>query len=457
MHSVTEYAAGMDQISRLGEGKRYQLITFGCQMNEHDSEIIAGILENIGFEAVAELREADLIVINTCAVRKKPEEKVGGLLGKLKPLKEQKKDLVIAVGGCMTQQAELAQYIKQRFSHVNLVFGTHSLSRFPQLLEAAILKGGTVVDLEENHDLREGLPIRRADRYKAWLPIIYGCNNFCSYCVVPYVRGRERSRALEDIISDAHSLARAGYLELTLLGQNVNSYGQDRPEAYDFADLLLALDKVDGISRIRFMTSHPKDLSPRLIETVARGEKICEHFHLPVQSGSNRILEMMNRCYTREHYLDLIRDIKLQIPGVAVTSDIIIGFPGETEKDYLYTLQLLEAARFDNAFTFIFSPRRGTRAAELTDHEPRAQKERRLQKLTEMQQRISLDLNRELVDLVVEVLVEGRSKSNPEMLSGRTRTNKLVHFPSTLELTGRLVPVKICEARTWNLIGEAVG
>ena len=457
MHSVTEYAAGMDQISRLGEGKRYQLITFGCQMNEHDSEIIAGILENIGFEAVAELREADLIVINTCAVRKKPEEKVGGLLGKLKPLKEQKKDLVIAVGGCMTQQAELAQYIKQRFSHVNLVFGTHSLSRFPQLLEAAILKGGTVVDLEENQDLREGLPIRRADRYKAWLPIIYGCNNFCSYCVVPYVRGRERSRALEDIISDAHSLARAGYLELTLLGQNVNSYGQDRPEAYDFADLLLALDKVDGISRIRFMTSHPKDLSPRLIETVARGEKICEHFHLPVQSGSNRILEMMNRCYTREHYLDLIRDIKLQIPGVAVTSDIIIGFPGETEKDYLYTLQLLEAARFDNAFTFIFSPRRGTRAAELTDHEPRAQKERRLQKLTEMQQRISLDLNRELVDLVVEVLVEGRSKSNPEMLSGRTRTNKLVHFPSTLELTGRLVPVKICEARTWNLIGEAVG
>jgi len=457
VHSVTEYAAGMDQISRFGEGKRYQLITFGCQMNEHDSEIIAGILENIGFEAVAELREADLIVINTCAVRKKPEEKVGGLLGKLKPLKEQKRDLVIAVGGCMTQQAELAQYIKQRFSHVNLVFGTHSLSRFPQLLEAAILKGGTVVDLEENQDLREGLPIRRADRYKAWLPIIYGCNNFCSYCVVPYVRGRERSRALEDIISDAHSLARAGYLELTLLGQNVNSYGQDRPEAYDFADLLLALDKVDGISRIRFMTSHPKDLSPRLIETVAGGEKICEHFHLPVQSGSNRILEMMNRCYTREHYLDLIRDIKLQIPGVAVTSDIIIGFPGETEKDYLYTLQLLEAARFDNAFTFIFSPRRGTRAAELTDHEPRAQKERRLQKLTEMQQRISLDLNRELVDLVVEVLVEGRSKSNPEMLSGRTRTNKLVHFPSTLELTGRLVPVKICEARTWNLIGEAVG
>lgn len=457
MHSVTEYAAGMDQISRLGEGKRYQLITFGCQMNEHDSEIIAGILENIGFEAVAELREADLIVINTCAVRKKPEEKVGGLLGKLKPLKEQKRDLVIAVGGCMTQQAELAQYIKQRFSHVNLVFGTHSLSRFPQLLETAMLKGGTVVDLEENQDLREGLPIRRADRYKAWLPIIYGCNNFCSYCVVPYVRGRERSRALEDIISDAHSLARAGYLELTLLGQNVNSYGQDRPEAYDFADLLLALDKVDGISRIRFMTSHPKDLSPRLIETVARGGKICEHFHLPVQSGSNRILEMMNRCYTREHYLDLIRDIKLQIPGVAVTSDIIIGFPGETEKDYLYTLQLLEAARFDNAFTFIFSPRRGTRAAELTDHEPRAQKERRLQKLTEMQQRISLDLNRELVDLVVEVLVEGRSKSNPEMLSGRTRTNKLVHFPSTLELTGRLVSVKICEARTWNLIGEAVG
>jgi tRNA-2-methylthio-N6-dimethylallyladenosine synthase len=455
--SDTEYIAGMDQISRSGEGKRYHLITFGCQMNEHDSEIMAGILENIGFEAVADLSEADLIVINTCAVRKKPEEKVGGLLGKLKPLKEQKRDLVIAVGGCMTQQAELAQYIKQRFSHVNLIFGTHSLTHFPQLLEEAIIKGGTVVDLEENQDLREGLPIRRTDRYKAWLPIIYGCNNFCSYCVVPYVRGRERSRPLEDIVNEAHSLAREGYLELTLLGQNVNSYGQDRPETYDFADLLLELDKVDGISRIRFMTSHPKDLSPRLIETVARGGKICEHFHLPVQSGSNRILEVMNRRYTREHYLDLIRDIKLQIPGVAVTSDIIVGFPGETEYDYLDTMQLLEAARFDNAFTFIYSPRRGTKAAEMTDHEPRAQKERRLQKLSEIQQRISLDLNRELVDLVVEVLVEGRSKSNPVMLSGRTRTNKLVHFPSTLELTGRLVPVKICEARTWNLIGEEAG
>lgn len=457
MDSDTEYIAGMDQISRSGEGKRYHLITFGCQMNEHDSEIMAGILENIGFEAVADLSEADLIVINTCAVRKKPEEKVGGLLGKLKPLKEQKRDLVIAVGGCMTQQAELAQYIKQRFSHVNLIFGTHSLTHFPQLLEEAIIKGGTVVDLEENQDLREGLPIRRTDRYKAWLPIIYGCNNFCSYCVVPYVRGRERSRPLEDIVNEAHSLAREGYLELTLLGQNVNSYGQDRPETYDFADLLLELDKVDGISRIRFMTSHPKDLSPRLIETVARGGKICEHFHLPVQSGSNRILEVMNRRYTREHYLDLIRDIKLQIPGVAVTSDIIVGFPGETEYDYLDTMQLLEAARFDNAFTFIYSPRRGTKAAEMTDHEPRAQKERRLQKLSEIQQRISLDLNRELVDLVVEVLVEGRSKSNPVMLSGRTRTNKLVHFPSTLELTGRLVPVKICEARTWNLIGEEAG
>lgn len=457
MDSDTVYIAGMDQISRSGEGKRYHLITFGCQMNEHDSEIMAGILENIGFEAVADLSEADLIVINTCAVRKKPEEKVGGLLGKLKPLKEQKRDLVIAVGGCMTQQAELAQYIKQRFSHVNLIFGTHSLTHFPQLLEEAIIKGGTVVDLEENQDLREGLPIRRTDRYKAWLPIIYGCNNFCSYCVVPYVRGRERSRPLEDIVNEAHSLAREGYLELTLLGQNVNSYGQDRPETYDFADLLLELDKVDGISRIRFMTSHPKDLSPRLIETVARGGKICEHFHLPVQSGSNRILEVMNRRYTREHYLDLIRDIKLQIPGVAVTSDIIVGFPGETEYDYLDTMQLLEAARFDNAFTFIYSPRRGTKAAEMTDHEPRAQKERRLQKLSEIQQRISLDLNRELVDLVVEVLVEGRSKSNPVMLSGRTRTNKLVHFPSTLELTGRLVPVKICEARTWNLIGEEAG
>lgn len=448
-----EYQEMLTQVGRIGEGKKYLNICFGCQMNEHDSEVIAGILESIGYEAVTEPEDADLIVINTCAVRKKPEEKVGGLLGKLLLLKKEKKDLLIAVGGCMTQQEEIAQYIKQRFRHVNLVFGTHSLPRFPQLLEAASQGRGMVVDIEEHPESREGLPIRRAGKFKAWLPVIYGCNNYCSYCIVPYVRGRERSRPMEEILNEARALAREGYLELTLLGQNVNSYGQDRPERYDFTDLLLELDKIAGLSRLRFMTSHPKDLSPKLIDAVSRGEKFCEHFHLPVQSGSNRILELMNRRYSREHYLELIRAIKGKIPGVAVTSDIIVGFPGETEEDFASTIELLELARFDNAFIFTYSPRRGTKAAALEDQEPRIEKEKRLERLTKIQHSISLELNRPLTDSVIEVLVEGRSKSNPEMQTGRTRTNKLVHFPSQEELTGKMVRVKITEARTWNLIG----
>jgi len=449
-------AALTPQTAQMGEGKSYYLYTFGCQMNEHDSEVIAGILESTGFTAAAGPEEADLIVINTCAVRRKPEEKVGALLGMLQPLKEKKEDLFIAVGGCMTQQEEIAAYIKKRFRHVNLVFGTHSLPRFPQLLEKAMSSRKTVVDIEEYTDSRGNLPISRQDRFKAWLPVIYGCNNFCSYCIVPYVRGRERSRPMEEILTEARSLARAGYLELTLLGQNVNSYGQDLPERCDFADLLWELNRVDGLRRIRFMTSHPKDLSPRLIEVMARGEKICEHLHLPVQSGSNRILKLMNRRYTRERYLELVRSLKENIPGVAITSDIIVGFPGETEEDFQDTLDLVKEVRFDNAFTFIYSPRSGTKAAQMEDVVPRAQKEERLQRLAEIQQEISKEINAELLGKVVEVLVEGRSKNNPEMLTGRTRANKLVHFASTEDLTGRLLPVKISEARAFNLIGEAV-
>lgn len=456
MELTDKTAEQIQQTAQMGEGKSYFLYTFGCQMNEHDSEVIAGILESTGFTAAAGPEEADLIVINTCAVRKKPEEKVGALLGTLQPLKEKKKDLCIAVGGCMTQQEEIAAYIKKRFPHVNLVFGTHSLPRFPQLLERAMLSRKTVVDIEEYADSREDLPISRRDKFKAWLPVIYGCNNFCSYCIVPYVRGRERSRPMKEILAEARSLAREGYLELTLLGQNVNSYGQDLPEGHDFADLLRELNKVEGLRRIRFMTSHPKDLSPGLIDVVARGEKICEHFHLPVQSGSNRILKLMNRRYTRERYLELVRSIKEKIPGAAVTSDIIVGFPGETEEDFQDTLDLVKEARFDNAFTFIYSPRPGTKAAQMEDAVPRAQKEERLQRLAEVQHGISQEINAALTGKVVEVLVEGRSKTNPEMLTGRTRTNKLVHFASPEDLTGRLLPVKIIEARTWNLIGEMV-
>lgn len=440
-----------------GEGKYYHLVTLGCQMNEHDSEVICSILESLGFAATLQAEEADLIIINTCAVRQKPEDKVASLLGKYQLLKEEKRDLVIGIGGCMTQQAEAAQYIKTRFHHVNFIFGTHALPRLPLLVEKAFAGEGTMVDIDEDYSGREQLKARPASSYKAWVPVIYGCNNFCTYCVVPMVRGRERSRYNEDILAEASALAASGHLEITLLGQNVNSYGHDLDEDLDFADLLTSLDQIKGLERIRFMTSHPKDLSPRLIDAVAGGKNICEHFHLPVQSGSDRILDLMNRRYNREHYLKLLRSIRSAIPGVSITSDIIVGFPGESEDDFAQTLQLLEEARFDNAFSFLYSPRNNTAASKMNDQLSHKEKEERLQSLNALQHRISKEENLKLEGQICEVLVEGPSKNNPDMQTGRTRTNKLVHFPGQDILTGQLVQVEILEAKTWNLAGKLKG
>lgn len=437
--------------------KTYYLYTFGCQMNEHDTEVLAGMLESLGYLPAANPREADLIVINTCAVRQKPEQKVAALLGKLKPLKQQNPDLMIAVGGCMAQQEEMSAALAKRFGYIDLIFGTHALPYFPRLLEQARARRRPLVETGEYPDRRPELPIRRASRFKAWLPVIYGCNNYCSYCIVPYVRGRERSRPRSEIISEATALAQEGYVELTLLGQNVNSYGLDLPGPEGFGDLLLDLDLIEGISRIRFLTSHPKDLSTRLIEAVRDADRVCEHFHLPVQSGSNRLLEAMNRQYTRERYLELIGEIKQDIPGVAITTDIIVGYPGETEQDFYQTLDLVEKARFDNAFIFLYSPRKGTRAAEMKDNLSLAEKKRRLQEISRVQNKISLEINRTLINTTAEVLVEGASKRNPQMQSGRTRSNKLVHFPSGEDLSGKLVEVPIVGAYTWHLIGETPG
>ncbi|MDW7729660.1 MAG: tRNA (N6-isopentenyl adenosine(37)-C2)-methylthiotransferase MiaB [Bacillota bacterium] len=441
----------------IGEGKKYLLITFGCQMNEHDSEVICSVLESLGYSAVLTAEEADLIVINTCAVRQKPEDKVTSLLGKYYALKQENKELIIAVGGCMTQQEEAARYIRDRFHHVNIVFGTHALPRLPLLLEAAINYKGTIIDIDEDYTGREELTAAHSSTFKAWLPVIYGCNNFCSYCVVPHVRGRERSRHGEDILKEAKSLAARGYLELTLLGQNVNSYGQDLAGDYTFAGLLRDMNYVEGLKRIRFMTSHPKDLSPELIEAVRSGDSICEHFHLPVQSGSNRILKNMNRGYSREHYIKLVNMIKDSIPGVSITSDIIVGFPGESEEDFQATLDLLKTVRFDNAFSFIYSPRKNTTAAAMREQLSHGEKEERLQRLNEVQHAISSELNLQLEGSTVEVLVEGPSKNNIDMQTGRTRTNKLVHFPGSSDLTGKLVNINISEAKTWNLAGVLEG
>jgi len=440
-----------------GEGKKYFLVTFGCQMNEHDSEVICSILESLGYSTASTAEEADLIIINTCAVRQKPEDKVSSLLGKYYALKEENKDLIIAVGGCMTQQEEAAHYIKDRFPHVDIIFGTYALPRLPFHLETAGNGRATIIDLEEDYADRENFTAAHKSSFKAWLPVIYGCNNYCSYCVVPYVRGRERSRNSADIIEEAKTLASKGYLELTLLGQNVNSYGHDLADEYTFANLLTDLNIIEGLKRIRFMTSHPKDLSPEMIKAVQAGENICEHFHLPVQSGSNRILKKMNRNYSREHYLKLIEMIKGSIPGVSITTDIIVGFPGENENDFLETIDLLKTVKFDNAFSFIYSPRKNTAAAAMNDQLSHSDKEERLQRLNKVQHPISRELNMQLENKTLEVLVEGPSKNKSNMQTGRTRTNKLVHFPGSSDLTGKLVKVEITEAKTWNLTGEMKG
>jgi tRNA-2-methylthio-N6-dimethylallyladenosine synthase len=446
-----------DEAGQIGEGKTYYLITFGCQMNEHDSEVIMAMLEGIGYSQATAAEEADLIMINTCAVRKKPEDKVASLLGKYAALKKDNSNLLIAVGGCMAQQEDVVKYLSERFEFVDLLFGTHALPRLPELLYKASRQKKTVIALDESDLDRENLPISRKSAYKAWIPIIYGCNNYCSYCVVPYVRGRERSRKPDQIIKEAVELAEQGYLEITLLGQNVNSYGHDLPLNITFAGLLAELDSVKGIERIRFMTSHPKDLSTELINVVAGGQKICEHFHLPVQSGSNRILKKMNRRYNREQYLALIGEIKSAVSDVAITSDLIVGFPGEEEEDLMQTADLLKKARFDNAFSFIYSKRMHTAAASLNDTLSHEQKEKRLQYLNNIQHQISKEINALLADRIIEVLVEGPSKNNPSLQTGRTRSNKLVHFNSTANLEGQLVKVKITDVRTWNLIGELEG
>lgn len=439
-----------------GEDKKYITVTFGCQANEFDTEVLAGMLESLGYRAAAVPGDADLIVINTCAVRRKPEEKVAGMLGRLKKLKDKKEGLIIAVGGCMSQQPAVAADLARRFPFVDLIFGTHALPRFPQMLQQAREAGGPLIDVAEKSSIREGLPLRRSSSFRAWLPVIYGCNNYCSYCIVPHVRGRERSRPFENVIDEARSLAAAGYKEITLLGQNVNSYGHDRAEGYDFADLLAELDRIEGLRRIRFLTSHPKDLSSRLIEVMGRGKNICEHLHLPAQAGSNRILKMMNRRYTRERYLALVSALKEELPRIALTTDLMVAFPGESEADFQETMKLLDEARFDQAYTFIYSPRPGTAAAKMENTLSAEGKRERLQRLVRRQNEISLQINRALVGETVELLVEGRSKRDPAMQSGRTRTNKLVHFASPVDLGGELVEVEITEAYTWYHTGKRV-
>ena len=396
----------------------------------------------MGYNQTEDNEEADVILFNTCCVRENAELKLYGNIGALKNLKKKKPDLIIGVCGCMMQQKHAVEMIKEKYRHVDLIFGTHNIYRFPEIFEKALHEKYTLIDILDTEGfIVENLPVERDEKHKAWVTIMYGCNNFCSYCIVPYVRGRERSRNPEDIIKEIKNLVQDGCREVTLLGQNVNSYGKDLKIEFDFADLLYKINSIDGIERIRFMTSHPKDLSNKLIKVMSECSKICEHLHLPFQAGSNKILKLMNRVYTKEEYLEKVKRIKEAIPGIALTTDIIVGFPGETTEDFEDTLDIVRKVRFDQAFTFIYSKREGTPAAEMMDIISEEEKQYNFNRLIEVQNKISREINESYKDNIYEVLVDGPSKTNKNILTGRTRTGKVVNFKGDANI-GDLVNVK---------------
>lgn len=437
-----------------GRKKKCLTHTFGCQMNERDSEILFGFLAQMGYEKTDIEAEADLVLFNTCCIREKAESKVLSHLGELKKLKQKNPDMIIGVCGCMMQQKGMADMIRSSAPYVDLIFGTHNLHHFPKYLYDVYQgKGRQIEVLDKEEGVQEGLPSYREYPFKALVNIVYGCNNFCTYCIVPYVRGRERSRKQADIVQEVKQLVADGVVEVTLLGQNVNSYGLDLQDGTTFAGLLQELDQIEGLRRIRYMTSHPKDLTEELVKTIAESSKVVDHFHLPVQSGSSRVLDLMNRRYTKEHYLHLIDMIRKYMPDAAISTDIIVGFPGETEEDFLETIDLIQKVKFDSAFTFVYSKRTGTPAARMEDPVSLEEKKERLQRLNDALSDISRDINDKLQDTVVEVLVEGPSKTNEAMLSGRTTTNKTVIFAGEPSLIGQIVSVKITEAQTWILKG----
>jgi len=434
---------------------KYYINTFGCQANERDSEIIAGLLHGEGYTPAEDEKDADVILYNTCCVREKAENKVFSQIGALKGLKANKPEVIIGICGCMVQQEKMPEKIRRRLPHVDLIFGTHNKHELPQLLEEIRTKNSRQISIKpEMEAIVEGLPSQREFKYKGLTHITYGCNNFCTYCIVPYVRGREKSRVPEEIIKEIESMAAEDIVEVMLLGQNVNSYGKDLIPSVTFADLLLKVNQIKGIRRIRYMTSHPRDFTDRLISVISNANKVCRHFHLPVQSGSNNILQLMNRGYTREDYLILIEKIRKNFPEASITTDLIVGFPKETEEDFMYTMDLVENVKFDSSFTFIYSPRSGTPASLMNNQIELKVKKERLRRLMDLQNKISLNTNEKLKGQTVEVLVEGYSKTSEAMLTGRTDTNKTVLFSGPDGLTGKFVKVRITNPQTWILKGE---
>ena len=442
---------------KTGKKKYSRIITYGCQQNNADSEILMGMLKKMGYTNTNDNNKADIILFNTCCVRENAELKLYGNIGALKSLKKERPELIIGVCGCMMQQKHAVEMIRKKYRHVDLIFGTHTIYKFPEILEKALNEKYTLIDVQDSEGvIIENLPIVREDKHKAWITIMYGCNNFCSYCIVPYVRGRERSRNPDDIVKEIKTLAADGCKEVTLLGQNVNSYGKDLTEICDFSDLLRMVNDIEGIERIRFMTSHPKDISNKLILTMKKCSKVCEHLHLPFQAGSTRILKLMNRKYSKEDYLRKVEKVRAEIPNIALTTDIIVGFPGETQRDFEETLDIVNKVEFDQAFTFIYSKRKGTPAAMMEDTIESKEKHENFEKLLEVQNQISRNINETYMGKVVEVLIDGPSKTNPKRLTGRTRTGKIVNFFGKNKIVGEIVHVKITEIYSWFLNGELV-
>lgn len=437
-----------------GKRKSYHILTYGCQMNEHDSEKISGILTSIGYEETEDEKDADLVIFNTCLIRENAELKFFGKLGEIKGLKRSKPDMLVAVCGCMMQKQEIREKIMKTFSFVDIIFGTNTIHELPDLIYNVDFKQHKSIGIIDNTELiYENMPKVRKYNYKALVNITYGCNNFCSYCVVPYVRGREKSREPAEIINEVKKLAEDGCKEITLLGQNVNSYGNSLESEFSFAQLLLELNKINGIERIRFMTSHPKDLTDDLIQVIKECDKICNHIHLPIQSGSNKILDKMNRKYTKEHYLDIVSKIKAAIPNVSITTDIIVGFPGETEEDFQETVDVVKNVAYDSAFTYLYSIREGTKAAQMEDQIPDETKHKRFDELLNVLYPIVYEKNKQCMGKTYSVLVESVSKSSETFLTGRTEHFRIVHFKGSEDLIGQIVNVKITKVKTFHMEG----
>ena len=442
-------------MKNIGEGKRYYIKTYGCQMNVHDSENISAILEDLGFSISSKMEDADIIILNTCAIRENAHNKMFGFLGRVKHLKEKRPSIICGICGCMAQEEVVVNVINKKYKYVDIVFGTHNIHKLPNILEEALKEKNQQIEVYSiEGNVYENIPVKRDSKYKAWVNIMYGCDKFCTYCIVPYTRGKQRSRLKEDIIDEVKKLVNDGYKEVTLLGQNVNAYGKDLNVSYTMGDLLEDVAKT-GIDRIRFVTSHPWDFDDKMIDIIAKYDNIMPYIHLPLQSGSDRILKLMGRRYTKEKYLELYNKLKLKIKNVSITTDIIVAFPGETDKDFNETLDVVKKCKFDSAFTFIFSPRVGTPAALMENNLTEEEKNNRLYKLNDLVNKYANIANQKYLNKIVPVLIEGKSEKEDKLM-GYTDTMKLVNVKCSKEYIGKIVNVKITDIKTWSMDGIIV-